>query len=190
MYFDEHVPSNPQSPPFFDNVVSEAFWSIGSHSLGSPRRHFSPSGPTYSSELTFSDSESSDPGPSIFDDEPVESEHHTPHTPMHGIIKSPPQDAAILSSSHTVSAAPARSVVTPCQWIDHGKPCNVLIDWKDVGVHLKGSHGIRNGSQEQITCRWEGCSRCMQHRALARHVAERHLGLSRTATKHSRGKEP
>ena len=121
----------------------------------------------------------------------------------HGLTTSSSQDAATPSSSsalaysgfHTswlddslLGDASRLDDSVACQWVDHTGTCDQLINRKNVAFHLRASHRIKSGSQDHITCLWGGCSREMQHRALARHVTERHLGQSRTSTKHSRGK--
>lgn len=172
---------------------------------GRPLGHRFPfSGVIHSLEPSSIDSESSTgPGASIFsgwDDEFVDIKDYTPHTSpigtvtgldyTHGFTSSPQYGDAATWSSPYMSDAPAEPSypfpisrlddIIACHWVSDGGVCGDLVKRNDIGVHLQGRHGIRNGSREKISCLWLGCDRSMNKSSFARHVAEVHLGVRRT----------
>lgn len=160
-HVEEHMLSNTGSSPFFN--VSEVYrpttpdlpWSLHSSSM-------------YSLEPPPIDAEfSASPGPTGW----------FPQTPPEGttitITASPSSSAPVQPCPHISRLDDA----IVCRWVDHaGVACNQLINQRDIGSHLRGSHGIRSNSRT-VVCRWQECSRFMQGQALVRHITERHLGM-------------
>ncbi|KAF9219954.1 hypothetical protein BS17DRAFT_364059 [Gyrodon lividus] len=62
-----------------------------------------------------------------------------------------------------------------CYWMNNGTPCNIRLQNRDSGAHLRGHHRV-NLDDILYQCRWYGCaSDPMTRTSLERHVMEQHL---------------
>ncbi|KAF8546719.1 hypothetical protein OG21DRAFT_1517947 [Imleria badia] len=64
----------------------------------------------------------------------------------------------------------------PCKWMDHGTPCDELVQAKNLKDHLHHRHGVMSNSQS-YHCHWDAChhKEPMQKTSLERHVVEQHV---------------